>query len=147
MKSISIPFRFESASGVVATSSSRGKTQATIDNGVIAKQKIADVLATRKNERVMRPEYGGGISNLLFEPLDPLVFADYRIDTLSDINRNVSNAYIRDVQIRQANTVQYNDTNDSTLSVRVVYDVAGYGTTTYSFTVNSNALLTEESPI
>lgn len=147
MKSISIPFRFESSAKIPASSSAKGTTASTTDNDSIARQKIADVLATRKYERVMRPEYGGAISDLLFEPLDPLVFADYRIDALADINQNISNAYIRDIQIGQPDVIQYNGTDDSTLNVRVVYDVAGKGTTVYSFIANSTTILTEESPI
>lgn len=136
MKSISIPFNF-----------ANGRVSTTSDNNAIAKQKITDVLVTRKYERVMRPEYGAGINSLLFEPMDPLVFADYRIDALSDLNTNVSNAYIRDIQIRQGSPVQYNGSDDSTLDVRVVYDVAGMGTTVFTFTVNSTQILTEETPI
>lgn len=132
MKSISIPFRFDN-----------GKVVDTTDIGVIARQRIADVLATRGYERVMRPGYGAGISNLLFEPLDPLVFADYRVDALSAINENVSNATINDIRIREGNTTQLS--GDSTLSVSVVYSVPGMGTATYVATVNSKNILTEES--
>ena len=132
MRSISIPFRFEN-----------GKAADTTDIGVIAKQRIADVLATRGYERVMRPGYGAGISNLLFEPLDPLVFADYRVDALSAINDNVSNATITDIRIREGTTVQ--NSNDSTLNVSVVYSVPGLGTATYVASVTSTNILTEES--
>lgn len=136
MKSISIPFRF-----------SNGKVAETSDNDTIARQRITDVLSTRKFERVMRPEYGAGISDLLFEPLDPLVFADYRIDALSEVNSNVSNARITDISVKQGDSVQYNGDTDSTLSVQVVYSVAGKGSSVFRFTVNSNAILTEETPI
>lgn len=147
MKSISIPFRFESAPGVTATVGIRGTLVDTEDNSTIARQRIADVLATRKYERVMRPEYGAGISDLLFEPLDPLVFADYRTDALMDLNQNVSNARIRDVQVKNPTSMEYNGGGDSTLSVRVVYDVADKGTTVFRFTVDSTKILTEETPI
>lgn len=136
MKSISIPFRFEN-----------GKVATTTDNATIARQRIADVLTTRPFERVMIPEYGAAISNLLFEPLDPLVFADYRIDATTTLNNHVSNAYIRDLQVRAGNQAQYGEEGDSTLDVRVLYDVAGQGTLVYNFTVNQTQILTEETPI
>lgn len=132
MKSISIPFRFNN-----------GKVSDTTDIGTIARQRIADVLATRGYERVMRPGYGAGISNLLFEPMDPLVFADYRIDALNEINDNVSAARINDIRIQEGKTTQ--SSGDSTLTVSVVYSVPGMGTATYVATVNSKNILTEES--
>jgi len=132
MKSINIPFRFEG-----------GKVPDTTDTGVIAKQRIADVLATRGSERVMRPGYGAGISGLLFEPLDPLVFADYRVDALAAINDNVSIANIRDIRISEGNTTR--SSGDSTLSVSVVYSVPGMGISVYTAVVDSNTILTEES--
>lgn len=138
MKSISIPFRFEN--GVVAS---------TTDNGQIAKQRIADVLATRSYERVMRPEYGAGISDLLFEPLDPLVFSDYKVDALKAINDNVSNATIKDLRIKEGNTSlsSYNSEGESTLTVGVVYAIANTGTATFTFTIDGTKILTEESRI
>lgn len=147
MKSISIPFRFESAPGIPATGITRGTLAETEDNATIAQQRIADVLATRKYERVMRPEYGAGISDLLFEPMDPLIFADYRTDALLDLNQNVSNARIRDIQVKSPDFMEYNGDGESTLSVRVVYDVADKGTTVFRFTVDSTKILTEETPI
>lgn len=135
MKSISVPFRFNG-----------GKVVSTTDNSTIAKQKIVDVLATRNMERVMRPEHGAGISDLLFEPLDPLVFADYKIDALRTVNDSVSNALVRDI-IMDNNAVQYNGNGESTLVVRVVYDVAGEGTTVFTLTLNGTQILTEETPI
>lgn len=132
MKSISIPFRFDN-----------GKVADTTDIGIIARQRIADVLATRGYERVMRPGYGAGISNLLFEPLDPLIFADYRVDALAAINENVSTATINDIRVKEGNTTK--NSGNSTLSVSVVYSIPGMGTATYVATVNSKNILTEES--
>lgn len=136
MKAISIPFRFEN-----------GRVASTTDNNKIARQRIVDVLATRSYERVMRPEYGAGISDLLFEPVDPLVFADYKIDALSAVNENVSNAKIKDLIVRTGSLVEYNGNDDSTLVVSVVYDVAGEGTSVFTVTLDSTKILTEETPI
>lgn len=134
MRSVSIPFRFENG-GIAETS----------DNATIAKQRIIDVLATRGYERVMRPAYGAGVVDLLFEPIDPLVFADYRVDVVKAINENVSNAYIRDVAIREGNSTQYSNGGESTLSVRVLYDVADAGTATFTVSLNPDKIITEET--
>lgn len=136
MKAISIPFRFEN-----------GRVASTTDNNKIARQRITDVLATRTYERVMRPEYGAGVSDLLFEPVDPLVFADYKIDALTAVNDNVSNAKIKDLIVRTGTSVEYNGNEESTLVVSVVYDVAGEGTSVFTVTLDSTKILTEETPI
>ena len=133
MASISVPFRFE-----------KGGVASTSDNSIIAKQKIIDVLATRPFERVMRPEHGAGISSLLFEPMDPLVFADYKVDALKTVNDSVNNAHVRDIMFKDGG-VQYN--GESTLVAQVVYDVAGLGTTVLKLNVNSTKILTEETEI
>jgi phage baseplate assembly protein W len=132
MRSISIPFQFVN-----------GKVGETTNDDKIARQRILDVLATDKYERVNRPEYGADIRSLLFEPLDPLIFADYRVDAIRDINDYVSNAKITDLQIREGSTSY----EDSTLVVRVIYRTAATGTSTFVATISGNTILTEESNI
>jgi phage baseplate assembly protein W len=134
MASISIPFRFEN-----------GRVAQTNDNAVIAKQRITDALTTDKYERVNRPEYGVAIRSLLFEPLDPLVFADYRIDAIRDLNDYVSNAKVTDLQIKSGNPTNYGNSEESTLAVRVVYKTADGGQSTFVANFNSNTFITEES--
>jgi phage baseplate assembly protein W len=144
MKSISIPFRFESNPGVAALPSVQGKTATTTEMSVIARQRITDVLVTRRFERVNIPEYGAGISDLLFEPLDPLIFADYRVDAMMTLNDYVSNAEILDIQVREGTSTQYGET---TLRVRVVYHSADIGASTVTFDVTPDTIFTEESEI
>jgi hypothetical protein len=72
---------------------------------------------------------------------------DYKVDAMSVLNNNVSNANIRDIRIREGNPMEYNSSGESTLVASVVYDVAGEGTSVYTFTVDSTNLLTEETPI
>ena len=134
MKSISIPFRFEG--GGVAT---------TEDIEVISRQRIADVLATRGNERVNLPEYGANVYSLLFEPLDPLIFADYKIDALQALNRQVSTARIRDMVVRDTTSVAFDNDGGTTLEINVIYDVPGSRSSVLTVVVDSNGLITEES--
>jgi phage baseplate assembly protein W len=136
MKSISIPFRF-----------SNGRVADTEDNGIIAKQRIIDCLATDRYERVARPEYGANIKSLLFDNFDPLVFADYRIDAIAALDSNVRNAKIVDLQIRNKDTFSYGSSDESTISVRVVYRTSDGGTATFVANLDPNKILTEESTI
>ncbi len=136
MRSISIPFRFDG-----------GKVADTEDNGVIAKQRIIDALITDRFERVNRPEYGSSIKTLLFDSNDPLVFADYRVDALRDLNEYVSNAKILDLQIKNGNDVGYGNDKDSSLVVRVVYRTSDGNTATFVANLTAGTFITEESTI
>ena len=136
MKSILIPFQF-----------ANGKVSETENEDKIARQRIIDVLSTDKYERVNRPEYGADIRSLLFEPLDPLIFADFRIDAIQDINDHVTNAKITDIQIREGSPVYQGTDTESTLTVRVVYRTAAMGASTFVATITGNAIITEESKI
>jgi phage baseplate assembly protein W len=136
MRSISIPFQF-----------ANGKVVETENDDKIARQRIVDVLATDKYERVNRPEYGADIRSLLFEPLDPLIFADFRVDAIKDINDYVSNAKITDLQIREGNPIYQGGDSESTLVVRVLYRTAAMGASTFVATITGNTIITEESII
>lgn len=136
MKSISIPFQF-----------ANGKVSVTEDEDKIARQRIIDVLATDKYERVNRPDYGADIKTLLFEPLDPLIYADYRVDALKDINDHVSNAQVTDLQIREGSPIYQGGNSESTLVVRVLYRTAAMGASTFVATITDNTIITEESTI
>lgn len=136
MRSISVPFRFEN-----------GKVASTTDNGVIAKQRILDALSTDIYERVNRPGYGLAINSLLFDSFDELLFSDYRIDAIRELNDYVSNARIVDLQIRAGNPIVYNGSQENTLNVRVRYTTLD-GTMSYLVVnLSPDAIITEESAI
>jgi phage baseplate assembly protein W len=136
MRSISIPFRFDN-----------GKVADTEDMNVIAKQRIIDALTTDRFERVNRPEYGSSIKSLLFDNYDPLVFADYRVDAIRDLNDYVSNATILDLQIKNVNAMGYASEEDSNLLVRVVYRTADGNRATFVANLTARTFITEESTI
>lgn len=123
MKAIKTPLRF--ANGKVATVT-------TAEDA--ARQKIMDVLVTTPGERVMRPGYGSGVYNLLFEPADPLIVADFRAEALMDIQENVSGVAIQDLIINNGSQV-YGD--PASLEVGIKFR------TPMGVTTNANVLITE----
>jgi len=86
MKSIKTPFSVED-----------GSTSTTRTFDTIIKQKITDVLITSSNERPTRPGYGGNVWANLFDTFGELEQADYKVDLISSISRNVSSVTVRDV--------------------------------------------------
>jgi phage baseplate assembly protein W len=126
MKSISVPFRFTSDTGAVSTNSS-------INN--IVEQNIIDILTTSPGERVMNPKYGAGLKNLLFEELDELVFAEYRVDAIQELNEYLTTGKVIDLNIIVPENNFYGEDTDTTITVSVKYVVPPYGASVVTFNI------------
>lgn len=86
MTSLKTPFRIDN-----------GRVAITRDQTTAIKQKIADVLVTDLYERTMRPEYGGNLNSALFENLDRLEAADFKLDLATAISQNVTGVTVTSV--------------------------------------------------
>jgi phage baseplate assembly protein W len=128
MKSISIPFSFTSDTGAISTTTS-------LD--AIMEQNIIDILTTSPGERVMQPKYGASIRNLLFEEADPLVFAEYRMDAITDLNANLPFGRVTDVQIGIPNETFSGSDYDTTVSISVKYVVPPYNSSVVTFNISN----------
>ena len=126
MKSISVPFRFTSDSGAVATSSSLA---------AVVEQNIIDILTTSPGERVMNPKYGAGLKNLLFEEMDELVFAEYRNDAIQELNEYLTTGKVVDLSIIVPQNNFYGEDTDTTITVSVKYVVPPYGASVVTFNI------------
>lgn len=127
MKSLRMPISF-----------TNGRISTLSDVQSIVKQKIIDVLVTANRERVMNPNYGAGAYTLLYDTLDPLVFADFKQEALSDINRNVSNAQILDIIVNTKDSLYVGETN-TTLEINVVYQIPPHQQSVMTFEVSEFA--------
>ena len=128
MKNIAVPFRFTG-----------GRVAATTDPDTVARQKIIDVLTTAPSERFGLPNYGAGLYSLLFEPIDELVEADFKMDAMMELRDRVSGVTIHDIRIKQ------NQVDESTADIYVYYSLPLSPAQTFSFTITNT--LTEESPL
>lgn len=131
MKSIKLPVTFKN-----------GALVSTTDLNQIFKQKIIDVLVTSKQERVMLPEYGAGTYSLLYEMLDPMVFADFKTDALQELTQHVTGVDIVDLRMSSGESFRQ-DPDSTTLSITVLYRIPPHQVTSTTFTVSE--FLSEES--
>lgn len=120
-----LPFTI-TAGGSVATLS---------DPHAIIKQKVIDVLTTSKRERVMEPAYGAGVYRFVYEILDPLVFSDFKVDALQELNQYITGATIMDL------TIQTNDSfgvagGNNTASITVYYKIPPLQATSMTFSIS-----------
>lgn len=134
MTAISIPFRI----------ADNGRVAVTTDIEEAARQRILDVLVTTKGERVMRPIYGAGAYDLLFEPVDDLLYGEFRIDAMNELNLNVSGVSVQNIIVEPA-TPYLTDDFLTTLDVSVQYKVGLSNSSLFSFSVGDAGTLTEES--
>ena len=78
-----------------------GRIGVTTDLVRQTEQKIVAVLTTDRYERVGIPDFGAGVNQLLFEPIDALVSADYRVDAMSELASRISGIIVVDIRLTQ----------------------------------------------
>jgi phage baseplate assembly protein W len=135
MTSIRVPFSINAS----------GKVAKALDPQVIAEQQIIDVLTTDKFERVLRPDYGASAQQLLFEPMDELVFSEFKMDALQELNRNLTIATVSDIRIRPVSVPVTGDEGQNVLEIWVRYKMLPFTQTSFTFRITAPSYLTEES--
>lgn len=136
MKSIRIPFQFDG-----------GKLATTTSTDLIAKQKIIDVLTTMKFERVLRHNYGGQIQSMLFEPIDDLMFADFKIEAMQALSECVSRVQVLDMYVMHTGQQQYFSSESTTVTLGVLYKLPLASPQLVTLNVAVPGALNEETPI
>jgi phage baseplate assembly protein W len=131
MRSIYLPFQFNN-----------GKVATTSDFDEIIKQKIIDVLAVTKTERPMRPRYGLGTYTFLYEPVDPLIWEDFKQDALVELREAVSGVRINDIVIAEGDGSR-GEEEGSTIYVTVYYSINPSQKSSVTLTVSD--ILNEET--
>ena len=126
MKAISIPFNF-----------SNGSVVTTTQQTTITEQNIVDVLMTSPGERAINVGYGADIKSLLYEPLDTLVFDDFKLDALDKINKALASGNVVNITTSYPDSPQMPFPEDSTLYVTVQYSLPFEGSRGFTFNVNT----------
>jgi len=136
LQSIKIPFKFEG-----------GRLMTTTSFDTIAKQKIIDVLRTIPFSRVMRHNYGANIESLLFEPIDELVFADFKVEALYTLNESISRVQILDMYMVNSSVTDYFTDVNTTMTVAVVYRLPLAAPQIVKLNLAIPGAINEDSPI
>lgn len=127
MKTLQIPLQLDSRLRLgVATGPAAVRAQ------------IIDLLVTATRERTFRPGYGAGIPEMLFDPLDPVIFGEKEREIKTVLTTNLRGGIVNSVTLSQP------DIQGSTLRVDVLFSLSPGGeqfTATETFT----GLVSEES--
>jgi phage baseplate assembly protein W len=137
MPSIRVPFSIDQS----------GKVSSTSSLEEIAKQHIIDVLTTDKFERVIRPEYGASAQQLLFEPVDDLLYSEFRMDALQELNRSLTIASVTDIRVRPVSTPVTGDEGRNILEIWVRYTMLPFTQSSFTFQIANPEFITEETTV
>lgn len=132
MRSIKIPFSFE-----------EGNVLDTYNVDTIVQQEIINYFMTINGERVMSQQYGGNLPKLSFEINDPLILADYKLDSLTIANSYLSFGKVLDIVVVDNDNNTFYEENVATVLVR--YAVAPRTISTVKLVVTNT--FNEESDI
>lgn len=124
-----------------------GRVERVIDTSVIAQQQITDVLVTSKLERTARPGYGAGAMELMYEPVDDLIYGEFKVDASMEVNKHVSIAALTGLSVGPAEIPYFADDLSSTIEITAQYRTAGSRVQSFTFQLGNPDLLTEESLI
>lgn len=62
------------------------------------KSKLANLITTKKGERLYKPDYGTNIMDYIFEPLDDFTYNEIRQEILSTVSKYLSEVEIQNVE-------------------------------------------------
>lgn len=124
--SLTFPFQLEG-----------GRISSTTDVTRQIEQKIHAVLRTSRLERIGIPSFGAGVDQLLFEPLDDLISADFRVDAMNELVDRVSGIVVLDLKTTAV--------NDTTADITVFYQLPLSAVRQTTFRIAVPGTLDEES--
>jgi len=81
----------------------------------------------------------------LFEPMDDLVFSEFKMDALQELNRNLTIATVSDIRIRPLSVPVTGDEGQNVLEIWVRYKMLPFTQTSFTFRITAPNYLTEES--
>lgn len=137
MASIRVPFSINNS----------GRVDTAISLETIAKQQIIDVLTTDKLERILRPDYGASAQQLLFEPVDDLLYSEFKMDALQELNRSLTIASVSDIRIRAVSTPVTGDEGQNVLEIWVRYKMLPFTQSSFTFQIATPSYLNEETTL
>jgi len=130
MKSLVSPFEIRN-----------GRVLTTSSPSTVASHKIVNVLTTNRRERVAIPTYGASTSSILFENVDELEMADFKVDAIQELKGRISNVDILNVSIAP-DPVE----GETYVKISVVFRLPLSGPQVISFRVAVPGAITADSP-
>jgi len=84
---------------------------------------------------------------LIFEPVDDLIYSEFKVEAMEQLNKNLSGAFVVDVQITAEDSPFISDESANSITITVSYSMKLGTLQTFSFNLVLPSTLTEESTI
>ena len=124
-----------------------GKVSAVTEVSSVVSQKVQNYVLTNTYERPMSSAYGANSQMLVYENFDSLVFSEFKMETLRELQKHISGAVILDMRMIPGGYSERNGSNENTMLIDVQYKLPIGGVRSTQINLVSPLLLTEESPI
>jgi hypothetical protein len=124
-----------------------GKVSVVTESSSVVSQKVANFVLTNTFERPMASAYGANSQMLVYENFDSMIFSEYKMDTLRELQKNISGAVMIDMRMVPGGYTERNGSNENTMLIDVQYKLPIGGVRSTQIDLVSPLSLTEESPL
>lgn len=124
-----------------------GKVSVVTEASAVVSQKVSNYVLTNTFERPMSSAYGANSQMLVYENFDSMIFSEFKMETLRELQKNISGAVILDMRMIPGGNYERNGSNENTMLIDVQYKLPIGGVRSTQIDLVSPLSLTEESPL
>lgn len=126
---------------------SYGKVDSEIDSEKEVEQLIGEYFLSQQGQRPMQQYYGSNSHSLLFETADPLLYEEFKMESLAEVARQVPQVSILALDIYDASNLATSNLTNA-LGIRVSYQFPFSNMVkVVSYTITDPLQLTEDTPL
>lgn len=124
-----------------------GKIASEIDSEKEVEQLIGEYFLSQQGQRPMQQYYGSNSNSLLFEIADPLLYEEFKMESIAEVARQVPQVSILGLDIYDASD-SANTGLPNALGIRVSYEFPFSNMVkVVSYTITDPLQLTEDTPL
>lgn len=125
-----------------------GKTASILDVETNVEQQIGEYLLSQQGQRPMNQLFGSNSHSLLFESFDPLMFEEFKMESLAELRSLIPSITIISIDIRESVQGDVSTGLPNTLGIMVTYQYPYTNMVkTAAYTINNPLQLTEDAPL
>jgi phage baseplate assembly protein W len=125
-----------------------GKTASVLDVETNVEQQIGEYLLSQQGQRPMNQLFGSNSHSLLFESFDPLMFEEFKMESLAELRNLIPSITIISIDIRESVQGDVSTGLPNTLGITVTYQYPYTNMIkTAAYTINNPLQLTEDAPL
>lgn len=125
-----------------------GKTASVLDVETNVEQQIGEYLLSQQGQRPMSQLFGSNAHSLLFESFDPLVFEEFKMESLAELRALIPSITIISMDVQEVTQGDISTGLPNTIGIRVTYQFPYTNMVkTATYTIDNPLQLTEDAPL